>query len=90
MNVTSRLLLAGEVLGITLLDHIIITQDSYFSFLEHGMLKKSVGQERGALEGFPLDGHLQTDRPQNDHTLDDRSLRGEPQDGHPLDAAIFE
>ena len=79
MNVTSRLLLAGEVLGITVLDHIIITQDSYFSFLEHGMLKKSVGQERGALEGFPLD-----DRPQNDHLQDDRSLRGEPQDGHSL------
>lgn len=94
MNVTSRLLLAGEVLGITVLDHIIITQDSYFSFLEHGMLKKSVGQERGALEGVPLDDRLRNDRswngtplddrPQTDHLQDDRSLRGEPQDGHSL------
>ena len=85
MNVTSRLLLAGEVLGITVLDHIIITQDSYFSFLEHGMLKKSVGQERGALEGFPLDDRSLRGEPQDGHSANDN-----PQDGHPLDAAIFE
>lgn len=100
MNVTSRLLLAGDVLGITVLDHIIITQNSYFSFLEHGMLKKSVGQERGALEGVPLDGRSRNDRSQTDRSRNDRSLRGEPQNGHslndhpqddnPLDAAIFE
>lgn len=29
---------AGEILGITLLDHIIITRSSYFSFLENGLL----------------------------------------------------
>ena len=90
MNVTSRLLIAGEVLGITVLDHIIITQDSYFSFLEHGMLKKSVGKERSPEEwqmreeipsgGHPQNDHLQNDYPQNDHPLD----------GHPQDAAIFE
>ena len=29
---------AAEILGITFLDHIIVTRDKYFSFLEHGML----------------------------------------------------
>ena len=29
---------AADILGITFLDHIIITQDTYFSFLEHGLL----------------------------------------------------
>ncbi len=90
MNVTSRLLLAGEVLGITVLDHIIITQDSYFSFLEHGMLKKSVGQEREPLEGFPLDDCSQDDRSLRGEPQDGHSANDNPQDGHPQDAAIFE
>lgn len=100
MNVTSRLLIAGEVLGITVLDHIIITQDSYFSFLEHGMLKKSVGKERSPEEwqmqeeipggGHPQNDHLQDDHPQNDRLHDDHSQNDHPLDGHPQDAAIFE
>ena len=90
MNVTSRLLLAGEILGITLLDHIIITQDSYFSFLEHGMLKKSVGKERNPLEGqgqggASLGGHSRDEDPIEQEQPDE-----DPQDEDPLDAAIFE
>jgi len=50
MNVTSRLLVAGEILGISLLDHIIITRDSYFSFLEHGMLKKEAEEEKNSAD----------------------------------------
>ncbi|MFO7730298.1 MAG: DNA repair protein RadC [Spirochaetia bacterium] len=37
-EITSRLRQAGETLGISLLDHIIFTQNSYYSFLEHGTL----------------------------------------------------
>ncbi|MBO7613570.1 MAG: hypothetical protein J6S81_07135, partial [Treponema sp.] len=69
----------------TVLDHIIITQDSYFSFLEHGMLKKSVGKERSPeewqmQEEIPGGGHLQNDHSPNDY----------PQNDHSQDAAIFE
>ncbi len=34
-EVTSRLHQSGEILGIPLLDHIIFSQDGYYSFLEH-------------------------------------------------------
>lgn len=34
-EITKKLLTAGEVLGIRLLDHIIFNQKSYYSFLEH-------------------------------------------------------
>src|SRR6056297_829721 len=37
-EITTRLRQAGETLGISLLDHIIFTQNSYYSFLEHGVL----------------------------------------------------
>lgn len=35
---TEVLTTAADILGISFLDHIIITKDSYFSFLEHGLL----------------------------------------------------
>ncbi|MBQ0039223.1 MAG: DNA repair protein RadC [Treponema sp.] len=38
IEATIQLQKASKVLGISFLDHIIITRDSYFSFLEHGML----------------------------------------------------
>ena len=38
IKTTRRLSLGCELLGIPLLDHIIITKNSYFSFLEHGLL----------------------------------------------------
>ena len=35
-EVTSRLMAAGETLGIRLLDHVIFSLEGYYSFLEHG------------------------------------------------------
>ena len=37
-DVTIRIRKAGEILGIRLLDHLIISDDGYFSFLEHGLM----------------------------------------------------
>lgn len=37
-EVTLRLAEAGQILGIKLLDHIIFTEDRFYSFLEHGLL----------------------------------------------------
>lgn len=37
-EVTVRLREAGETLGIDLLDHVVFSQDAYYSFLEHGEL----------------------------------------------------
>jgi DNA repair protein RadC len=38
-EITIRLYRAGELMGITLLDHIIFAKDDYYSFLEHGELE---------------------------------------------------
>ena len=38
IKTTERLSKAAGILGIAMLDHIIITKDSYFSFLEHDIL----------------------------------------------------
>jgi DNA repair protein RadC len=38
LDVTKQLKGAGEVVGISLLDHIIFNRSSYFSLLEHGLL----------------------------------------------------
>ena len=35
-EITTRLRQAGDTLGISLLDHIIFTRNSYYSFIEHG------------------------------------------------------
>lgn len=37
-NITKKLKKAGEYLDIVLLDHLIITKDSYFSFADNGLL----------------------------------------------------
>jgi len=37
-NITDRLKVAGEILGIEILDHIIIGKDGYFSFVEEKIL----------------------------------------------------
>lgn len=39
LRITERLIRAGELLGISVLDHIILGRDDYFSFLETGLLK---------------------------------------------------
>ncbi|MCQ2240263.1 RadC family protein [Treponema sp.] len=36
---TRQLQRASQILGISFLDHLIVTRDSYFSFLEHDLLK---------------------------------------------------
>lgn len=36
--VTDRLKKAGEILGIKILDHLVISTDRYYSFFEHGVL----------------------------------------------------
>lgn len=38
IDATKLLQSAADILGITFMDHIIITRESYFSFLEHSML----------------------------------------------------
>lgn len=38
IRITKRLSEAGKIMGIELLDHIILSQDSYYSFKEKGML----------------------------------------------------
>ncbi|HEY4876924.1 MAG TPA: JAB domain-containing protein [Puia sp.] len=38
MNLTNQLKLACKLMEITLLDHLIITIDSYFSFEDEGLL----------------------------------------------------
>ena len=37
-DVTKRIQRAGEILGIRILDHLIISTDAYYSFLEHGLM----------------------------------------------------
>jgi len=42
-DITRRLVRAGELLGVPLLDHLIIAAEGYFSFRERGLLGKSEG-----------------------------------------------
>lgn len=51
-NTTRILRDASEVLGITLLDHIIITRETYFSFLEHGMIYDEKKESDGEFDDF--------------------------------------
>ncbi len=37
-EITQRLKAAGEIIGIEVLDHLIISKDSYFSFVENGVM----------------------------------------------------
>ena len=41
IDATRRLCAAADILGISVLDHIIITKDDYFSFKAHNMLKEA-------------------------------------------------
>jgi len=40
-KVTSRLVEAGKILGIALLDHIIVARSGYYSFKAHGLIVES-------------------------------------------------
>ena len=35
---TDRIVKAGKILGISVIDHIIFSNEGYFSFLEHGVM----------------------------------------------------
>lgn len=39
-DVTLRIRMAGEILGIKVLDHLVFTEDRYYSFLAHGLIKE--------------------------------------------------
>ena len=39
-NVTARMVEAGKMLGIKVLDHLVFTEDRYYSFLSNGLIKK--------------------------------------------------
>jgi DNA repair protein RadC len=38
LDITKRLKQAGDILGIKVLDHLIVTKEGYYSLLEHGQL----------------------------------------------------
>ncbi len=38
LEVTRRLVKAGEILGISVLDHIIVAQNGFFSFQQHNLI----------------------------------------------------
>lgn len=40
VEVTKRIIRAGDILGVTLVDHIIFSEDGYYSFLEQNILEK--------------------------------------------------
>ena len=39
LEITTRLHEAGNIIGIALLDHLVISRDGYFSFVEHSLLE---------------------------------------------------
>lgn len=39
IQITKRLIEAGKILGIEIIDHVIVTNESYFSFQEHQLIK---------------------------------------------------
>lgn len=38
IRVTERLIKAGEILGIKVIDHLVFSRSNYFSFIEHGLI----------------------------------------------------
>lgn len=38
VNITRRLKSAGDILGIKILDHLVFSDDEFYSFLEHGLM----------------------------------------------------
>ncbi len=39
---TRRMILAGELIGIPVLDHVIVVQHGYYSFQEHGLMRQAI------------------------------------------------
>jgi len=46
-DITEKLVSAGEILGIAVLDHVIIAKGGFYSFLEHGLLGTKGGEWYG-------------------------------------------
>ncbi len=42
ISTTNRLVEAGKLVGISILDHLIVTSDEYFSFKENGIIKNCI------------------------------------------------
>jgi len=40
MDLTNRLIKAGEILDVKIIDHVIVTNRSFYSFQEHGLIEK--------------------------------------------------
>jgi DNA repair protein RadC len=38
LDITRRLRQSGEILGIPVLDHLVFSENGYFSFAEHGLI----------------------------------------------------
>jgi DNA repair protein RadC len=43
-DITNRLVDAGEILGISVLDHLVFSKSGYYSFVEHGILKEPMNK----------------------------------------------
>lgn len=56
IRVTHTLEKVGEIMGIELLDHIIVCRDSYFSFLDKGLLLKAKKKMGGFVEAADFAG----------------------------------
>lgn len=52
LRLTKRLIMAGEVVGIPVLDHLIVGQAAYFSFQESGLIRSlPVGPDHSGIAG---------------------------------------
>lgn len=49
-DITRRIVLCGEVLGIKVLDHIICGRDRYFSFADQGLMGEYEAQSKNLME----------------------------------------
>jgi len=45
LEITKRLVSAGQILGIEIVDHVIIGKDNYYSFLEYGLITKAIHED---------------------------------------------
>ena len=48
INLTERLSVAGELIGVEVVDHIVISDGSYYSLSEHGEMPLAAGEGRSA------------------------------------------
>jgi DNA repair protein RadC len=50
IELTRRLVRAGELLGIKVLDHIIVGEDGFMSFADRGLIQESPGKQGGLFD----------------------------------------